>query len=72
MGQPSRLKDKCQGDINASGLKAAKVSAVSNSSGDITCHASQSVSAYCYSSGNIGYSGNPSKVETSKKGVYRM
>ena len=54
------------------GLKAAKVSAVSNSSGDITCHASQSVSAYCYSSGNIGYSGNPSKVETSKKGVYRM
>lgn len=60
------------GDINASGLKAAKVSAVSNSSGDITCHASQSVSAYCYSSGNIGYSGNPSKVETSKKGVYRM
>ena len=60
------------GDINASGLKAAKVSAVSNSSGDFPCHASQSVSAYCYSSGNIGYSGNPSKVETSKKGVYRM
>lgn len=70
--QQVTLSANSSGDINASGLKAVTVAAQSNSSGDITCRASQSVSAHCYSSGNIGYAGNPSKVVTSKKGVYRM
>jgi hypothetical protein len=60
------------GDIAADGLLTEEVKARTSGSGDITCYASQSIEANRTGSGSIGYKGNPTKVDISKKGVYKM
>lgn len=60
------------GDIDAQNLIAEDVSASSSGSGEITCHANNSIKARKSGSGSIGYKGNPTTVDTGKKGIYRM
>ena len=60
------------GDLNAKDLEAADVTAAVYGSGDISCHASRSIKATRSGSGEIGYRGNPSSVDISKKGVHHI
>lgn len=60
------------GDMDTSGLEAANVIARVGGSGEIQCHATSSLNAHVGGSGSIRYKGNPSQVETSKKGVRRL
>jgi hypothetical protein len=46
------------------------VNASSSGSGDITCHAKNSIKARKTGSGSIGYKGNPSTVDIGKKDIY--
>jgi len=60
------------GDIDAQNLIAEDVSASTSGSGEITCYANNSIKARKSGSGSIGYKGNPTTVDTGKKGVYKM
>lgn len=60
------------GDIEADNLLAEDVTANAAGSGEITCFASSSIKASRSGSGSIGYKGNPSTVDVSKKGVYTI
>ena len=60
------------GDLNAKELVADDVTAEVYGSGDITCHANKSIKATRSGSGEIGYSGTPSSVDISKKGVHHI
>lgn len=53
------------GDISCSPLKAKDVNANCSGSGDITCHASESITAKTELSGEITCHGNPSKKNLS-------
>jgi len=58
------------GDIDADELIAEDVTAHISGSGEITCYASESIKATRSGSGEIGYKGNPTTVDVSKKGVH--
>lgn len=51
------------GDLDAKRLQAVNVTAVLSGSGDLTCYASGTLKAGVKGSGDIGYEGNPNKVE---------
>ncbi len=60
------------GNISADDLKSEKTTASISGSGDLRCHANQYLKATVSGSGSIGYKGNPSETEFSKKGVHKL
>ncbi len=60
------------GDISAENLKSERTTASTNGSGDLRCHANQYLKAHVNGSGSIGYRGNPSQTDFSKKGVHKL
>lgn len=51
------------GDLDAKNLQAVNVTATINGSGDLSCHATGTLKAGVNGSGDLGYKGNPSRVE---------
>lgn len=54
---------QASGDLDAKNLQAVNVTATLNGSGDLNCHVTGTLKAGVNGSGDIGYKGNPSRVE---------
>lgn len=69
-GEVARLKATINGsgDLHAGGLKSATTTITVNGSGDANVHIIDALTANVRGSGNITYTGSPSKVHTSVKG----
>lgn len=57
------LSLQASGDLDAKNLQAVDVTATLNGSGDLNCYATGTLKVGVNGSGDIGYKGNPSKVE---------
>lgn len=60
------------GDINASDLKASDVAVSISGSGDVEIHAEDKIKARISGSGNVTYTGNPSKEDSKVSGSGRI
>lgn len=60
------------GDLEAEDLVASKVDAQVTGSGSIECSVTDELNAQVTGSGGIGYRGNPSVLNTSRRGVKRV
>lgn len=67
--QGANLHSKGVGDIEAKELEAKQVDATSKGVGNISCYATESISASAKGVGSIKYKGNPTVKQLSAKGI---
>lgn len=65
------LRNNASGNLEAENFIAEEVEAEAYGSGDISCHASNAITAKTFGSGSIIYYGNPDEVNVKGKNVYK-